>query len=165
MHAIVWMIKGLAIDLLHKSHNALVAYPTMHHYVTEICTCVGEWCSVEYVWMHRGISELGLFNIKYEYIKLSWTLRFTICCLCRSLSVSTPHFLSLQILILIVSYLRIIALGWHVPQTTWQNTTCHPALPNSNGIHVDFENIHFIEEIFPCINTDLITIGRNFENM
>ena len=28
------------INLLHESHNALVPYPTMHHFVTEICTCV-----------------------------------------------------------------------------------------------------------------------------
>ena len=27
------------IDLLHKSQNAPVPYPTMHHFVTEMCTC------------------------------------------------------------------------------------------------------------------------------
>ena len=26
------------IDSSHKSHNALEKYPTMHHFVTEICT-------------------------------------------------------------------------------------------------------------------------------
>ena len=31
---------GDAIDLLHKSHIAPVQYPTMHHFVTEMCTCV-----------------------------------------------------------------------------------------------------------------------------
>ena len=28
------------IDLLHESHNTLVPYPTMHHFVTEMCTYV-----------------------------------------------------------------------------------------------------------------------------
>ena len=28
----------IAIDLLHKSHNAPVSHPTMHHFVTEMCT-------------------------------------------------------------------------------------------------------------------------------
>ena len=29
---------GKIIDVLHKSHNAPVPYPTMHHLVTEMCT-------------------------------------------------------------------------------------------------------------------------------
>ena len=28
------------IDSSHNSHNALDKYPTMHHFVTEMCTCV-----------------------------------------------------------------------------------------------------------------------------
>ena len=43
----------LAIDLLHKSHNAPVPYPTMHHFVTETCThvhlSVTKWCIVGYL--------------------------------------------------------------------------------------------------------------------
>ena len=27
-------------DLVHKSHNAPIPYPTMHHFVSEMCTCV-----------------------------------------------------------------------------------------------------------------------------
>ena len=38
---------------LHKSHNAPVPYPTMHHFVTEMCTqvhiCVTKWCIVGYL--------------------------------------------------------------------------------------------------------------------
>ena len=38
------------IDLSYKSHNAPVLYPTMHHFVTEMCTCVHisvtKWCIV-----------------------------------------------------------------------------------------------------------------------
>ena len=29
-----------SIDLLHKSHNPPVPYPTMHHFITEMCTYV-----------------------------------------------------------------------------------------------------------------------------
>ena len=30
----------VTIDPSHKSQNASVAYPTMQHFVTEMCTCV-----------------------------------------------------------------------------------------------------------------------------
>ena len=33
-----WMY-SLIIDLLHKSHNTLVTYPTMRYFVTEMCMC------------------------------------------------------------------------------------------------------------------------------
>ena len=37
----------------HKSHNATVPYPTMHHFVTEMCTCVHisvtKWRTVGYL--------------------------------------------------------------------------------------------------------------------
>ena len=40
----------LAIDLINKSQNTPVPYPTMYHFVTEMCTCVHisvtEWCIV-----------------------------------------------------------------------------------------------------------------------
>ena len=39
-------------DPSHKSHNAPDKYPTMHHFVTEMCTCVHisvtKWCIVGY---------------------------------------------------------------------------------------------------------------------
>ena len=31
---------NVSIDLIHKSHNAPFLYPIMHHFVTEMCTCV-----------------------------------------------------------------------------------------------------------------------------
>ena len=41
------------IDPSHKSQNASVPYPTMHHFVTEMCTCVHisvtKWCIVGYL--------------------------------------------------------------------------------------------------------------------
>ena len=44
------------IDMLRKSHNTPVWYPTMHHCVTEMCTCVHifvvtEWCTVGYLFI------------------------------------------------------------------------------------------------------------------
>ena len=40
-------------NLSHKSHNASIPYPTMHHFVTEMCTCVHisvtKWCIVGYL--------------------------------------------------------------------------------------------------------------------
>ena len=41
------------INLLHKPHNAPIPYPTMHHFTTEMCTCVYisviKWCIVVYL--------------------------------------------------------------------------------------------------------------------
>ena len=41
------------IDPSHKSQNASVPYPTMQHFVTEMCTCVHisvtKWCIVGYL--------------------------------------------------------------------------------------------------------------------
>ena len=50
------------IDLLHKSRNGPVPYPTMHHFETEMCTCVHisvtKWCIVG----NCGICEMGLLG-------------------------------------------------------------------------------------------------------
>ena len=49
---------------LHKFHNAPVLYPTMHHFVTEMCTRVQsyltKWCIVGYFLMY---CEMGLFML------------------------------------------------------------------------------------------------------
>ena len=41
------------IDLLHKFHEAPIPYPTTHHFVAEMCTCVhisvAKWCIVGYL--------------------------------------------------------------------------------------------------------------------
>ena len=41
------------IDLLHNYHDAPAPYPTMRHFVTEMCTCVHisvtKWCIVGYL--------------------------------------------------------------------------------------------------------------------
>ena len=44
---------GMQIDQSHKPHNASVPYPIMHHFVTEMCTCVHisvtKWCILGYL--------------------------------------------------------------------------------------------------------------------
>ena len=74
-----------SLDLLHKSHNAPVPYPTMHRFVAEMCTCVHisvtKWCIVRYVlcivgfeiWASLGLksptSQLFLWQFVQAYIK------------------------------------------------------------------------------------------------
>ena len=43
-------IKGNRIDISHKSQDALFPYPTMQHFVTEMCTCV-----------HISVTKCGIF--------------------------------------------------------------------------------------------------------
>ena len=51
----------ILIDLLHQSHDAPIPYPTMHHFVTEMCT-----------WKEYWIRNLKLFwNFIQELI--DWT--------------------------------------------------------------------------------------------
>ena len=35
----VYHVNDNCMSILHKSHNALILYPTMHHFVTEMCMC------------------------------------------------------------------------------------------------------------------------------
>ena len=50
---LLYQERRFCIDLLHNSHNAPVPYPIMHHFVTEMCTCVHisvtKWCIVGYL--------------------------------------------------------------------------------------------------------------------
>ena len=52
----------------HKSHNASDIYPTMHYFVTEMCTyvhiSVTKWCIVGYGLVHCGICATGLNHNK-----------------------------------------------------------------------------------------------------
>ena len=61
---------GGGIDLLHKSHNALIPYSTMHHFATEISTHVHisatKLSIVGYIYlMHFGIFEMDLLYALY----------------------------------------------------------------------------------------------------
>ena len=51
-----------AIDRLRKSHNAPVPYPTVHHFVTEMCAhfCYKNDALWDIGLMHCGICEMGL---------------------------------------------------------------------------------------------------------
>ena len=69
----------MTTDQSHKSHNALDKYPTMHHFVTEMCThvhiSVTKWCIVVYGTgalldmglVHCGIVNLLLFLRKFHF--------------------------------------------------------------------------------------------------
>ena len=78
-------------DLLHKSHNALDKYPTMHHFVTDMCTyvhiSVTKWCIVGYLsnalwdlwdWSNMHIwachNDIQLYNI----LKATFYINLTI---------------------------------------------------------------------------------------
>ena len=53
----------MPINPSHKSHNALGKYPTMHHFVSEMCIyvhiSVTKWCIVRMVLVHFGICGTG----------------------------------------------------------------------------------------------------------
>ena len=64
------------VDQSHKSHNAPVPYPTMHHFLTEMCTCVHisvtKWCIVGYLsdalwdlWDGSIIINFGEHNVNF----------------------------------------------------------------------------------------------------
>ena len=44
---------GIPVNMSYESHNASSPYPTMHHFVAEMCTCVHisvtKWCIVGYM--------------------------------------------------------------------------------------------------------------------
>ena len=55
------------IDLYHKSHNASLPYPTIHHFVAEMCTCmhisVTKWCVVGYLFGALWDFEMGQYSL------------------------------------------------------------------------------------------------------
>ena len=59
------MCKDCLIHL--KSHNASARYPSMHHFVTGMCTCehisVTKWCIVDMGLVHCGICVTGLLPL------------------------------------------------------------------------------------------------------
>ena len=64
-----WYMWKTSIELLKTSHNAPVPYPTMHHFVTEICTYLLQNVALwDICLMHCGICEMDsllyLFRIK-----------------------------------------------------------------------------------------------------
>ena len=56
-----------SIDPSHKSHTALARYPTVHHFVTDMCTFLlqnGALWDMEQV--HSGICELGHIDLIHK---------------------------------------------------------------------------------------------------
>ena len=69
----------ISLDLLHKSHNAPVSYSTMHHSVTEMCTCVyisvTKWCIVGHLsnalrdlWDGSSPTVYSKHNVAFLYL-------------------------------------------------------------------------------------------------
>ena len=63
------------IDLIRKSHNAPIPYPTMHQFVTEMCTCVHisvtKWCIV----VHLFNALWDLWDGSSTVVIIHWALR------------------------------------------------------------------------------------------
>ena len=65
------------INLSHKSHNALVLYPTMHHFVTEMCTFLLQNGALwDICLMHCGIREISLSSVLYPLTFITDTAEF-----------------------------------------------------------------------------------------
>ena len=74
--------KNDQIDLAHKSHHAPVLYPTMSHFVTEMCThvsiSVAEWCIVGYLYdalwdlWNRSIPSSVMWSL--PFLALMWSI-------------------------------------------------------------------------------------------
>ena len=73
-----WFYSAQVIDPSHKSQNASVPYPTMQHFVTEMCTCVHisvtKWCIVGY-----------LSDALWDLWNGSITILPTLWCICNNL--------------------------------------------------------------------------------
>ena len=61
------LTKQLDRPVAQISQCAIVQYPIMHHFVTEMCTCVHisvtKWCIVGYLSNHCWICEMGHLNM------------------------------------------------------------------------------------------------------
>ena len=52
-----------SIDLIHKPHNAPVPYPTMHHFITEMCTIYPEAIINMQVWYMYDVWISTMFSL------------------------------------------------------------------------------------------------------
>ena len=77
---------GDVIDLLHNSHNAPVPYPTMHFFVTEMCTgvhiSVTKWCIVGYLYNALWDMWDGFIFFYHFPNKIYQTPLYTCICVC-----------------------------------------------------------------------------------
>ena len=61
----------------HKSHNSLDKYPTMHHFVTKMCTFLFQNGALWEMWLvHCGINAISLCFILLIWIALIWCTWF-----------------------------------------------------------------------------------------
>ena len=65
----------MAMDLSHKPHNPLSKYPTIHDFVTEMCThahiSITKWCIVEYE--TGALRDLCDVSLLFHYVaEMKW---------------------------------------------------------------------------------------------
>ena len=66
--SILWKIWPVIVDtteLLHKSHNVPVSYPTMYHFVTEMCTCVHIYVKKRFIMGYPNVQCIVEFICRY----------------------------------------------------------------------------------------------------
>ena len=78
-----WTPKQQVIHPSHKSHNAQT-YPTMHHFVTEMCThvhiSVTQWCIVGYSTV--ALWDFWIRSVKFiSFYIITWWNSIFFCCL------------------------------------------------------------------------------------
>ena len=61
-----------AVELLYKSHNTPVPYPTMQHFVTEMCSCVHRSVTK---WRFVGYLSDALWDLWGRYCSIFWVNR------------------------------------------------------------------------------------------
>ena len=96
---------NMLTDLLHKSHSALVQYPTMLHFRTDMCMCAHHccnkmycgifvWCIVGFVrWVYCCMGTEGLEEYQNDPLLTHWD-RVTHLCVSKLTSIASDIGLS-----------------------------------------------------------------------
>ena len=83
---------AMSIDPSHKSQNASVPYPTMHHFVTEICTFLLQNGALwDICLMHCGICEMDLFSGMTLVWQRYYSMTIILPCLVIALFIIARH--------------------------------------------------------------------------
>ena len=86
----------LAIGLSHRSHTSLCRYPTLHHFVTQMCThvhiSVTKWCSV-------GYGTGALWDLCNRSMAVTWHTLLTCTYFSISISLSIDKYISAEIVL------------------------------------------------------------------
>ena len=114
-----WCSNAFLMDMFCKSHNASVSYPTMQHFVTEMCTfvhiSVTKWCIVGY--LSDALWHLWDGSI---VVMLSCTQCYIFICVIPSDNVIVENNIGRSCYIIIT----IIAQLWHRMRSWQRNDFC-----------------------------------------